>query len=303
MRGRPQPGVMLFSKAVGATSFSVVREVQAAIAKEPGKSWKVCHAGALDPFATGLLPVLVGSATRLFERVHELPKTYEATVVWGAETDNGDGGGVVVERGDASALTAQQLDESLAGFIGWTKQVPPATSNKRVDGERAHEKAHRGEAVDLEPVQVYLHEAKWLSHALPQSSVLQLTCRGGYYVRSLARDLGRLLGCRAHLSALNRTQIGPWRTPAFEEPLSLLGADGLGWMSVLPLHDDEWGQLKTADVTASVRAKPRPPKWTVPENFPRPPELFVGVHLDRVVALLERREGGYGVHTSLLPPF
>lgn len=294
---------MLFSKAVGATSFSVVREVQAAIAAVPGKPWKVCHAGALDPFATGLLPVLVGSATKVFERVHELPKTYEATVVWGAETDNGDGGGAVVERGDASTLTAQQLDEALAHFIGWAKQVPPATSNKRVDGERAYVKAHRQEAVDLEPVQVYLHEAKWLRHALPQSSVLQLTCRGGYYVRSLARDLGRLLGCRAHLSTLNRTQIGPWHTPENDEPLSLRGADALGWMPVLPLHDDEWGQLKTADVTVSVRAKPRPPKWTVPENFPRPAELFVGVHLDRVVALLERREGGFGVHTSLLPPF
>lgn len=301
--GRPGPGVRLLHKPAGVTSFSIVREVQAALEASPGKAWKVCHAGALDPFATGLLPVLIGSATRLFERVHELPKTYEATVAWGVETDTGDPGGATVTTGDASTLDPGKLDEALLGHIGWTKQVPPATSNKRVDGERAYAKAHRGEAVSLPAEDVYLHRAEWVSHALPASSVLRLTCRGGFYVRSLARDVGRLLGCGAHLTSLTRTFIGPWRDPGEGRVEALAGADAVPWLATLELHDDEWGQLKLEKGVVSVRAKPRPPSWTVPKGFPTPGPLVVATHLRRVVALLEPREGGYAVHTSLLPPF
>lgn len=301
--GRPGPGVRLLHKPVGVTSHALVREVQAALDAVPGKRWKLCHAGALDPFATGLLPILVGSATKLFERVHELPKTYEATVAFGCETATGDPGGAVVQTGDARALTPAVLDAALLPHLGWTKQVPPATSNKRVGGERAYEKAHRGEAVDLPPVDVFLHEATWVSHALPRESVLRLTCRGGFYVRSLARDLGRALGCGAHLTRLTRTQVGPWRDPGEGRVTALEGVDAVSWFSSLALQDDEWGQLKAAGRVVSVRAKPKGPTWTPPAGFPAPPALVVATHLGRVVALLEARPGGYAVHTALLPPF
>lgn len=302
--GRPGPGVRLLHKPAGVTSHTLVRQVQAALEAVPGKAWKVCHAGALDPFATGLLPMLIGSATKLFERVHELPKTYEATVAFGAETDTGDAGGLVVRSGDAAALTAPTLEAALAPHLGWTKQVPPATSNKRVDGERAYVKAHRGEPVDLPPADVFLHQAAWVSHALPRSSVLRLTCRGGFYVRSLARDLGRALGCGAHLTALTRTQIGPWGDPGDGAVTALAGPDAVSWLPTLTLHDDEWGQLKAdGDRVVSVRARPKGPAWKMPDGFPPPSPLFVATHLGRVVALLEPRPGGYAVHTSLLPPF
>src|SRR5205085_314882 len=104
-------------------------------------------------------------------------------------------------QGDASAMMPQDLDAALAGFLGWRDQVPPATSAKKIGGEPAYKKAHRGEEVVLPPSRVYLHEARWLSHDLPGKSRLLLTCRGGYYVRALARDLGRRLGCGGHLSA------------------------------------------------------------------------------------------------------
>lgn len=299
---RPQPGVELVFKPANVTSFALVKAVQERLVAMPGRAWKVCHAGALDPFATGLVPVLIGAATKLFELVHELPKTYVATLRWGTETDTGDPGGAVVHTHDASALTFRALDDTLAGFVGFGKQVPPATSNKRVDGERAYEKAHRGEVVELPPSDVYLHSAKWLRHQLPVSSELELVCRGGYYVRSLARDLGRALGCGAHLSTLERRHIGPWSTPDPDRPVAIAGVEAFPWLETLVLQDDEWGALKVSEGTVSVRARPKAAKWPWPRTFPTPPERILAVHQGRGVALLTRAEGGVRVEQLLLPP-
>src|SRR5690348_5505864 len=131
------PGIVLMHKPVGPTSFSLVRAAMEEV-KVEGRRLKLCHGGTLDPFASGLLLMLVGPATRLFEHLHAVPKVYDATVRWGTETDNGDPLGRVVAERDASGLTADRLDEALSAFVGWHDQVPPATSNKRVDGERAY---------------------------------------------------------------------------------------------------------------------------------------------------------------------
>jgi tRNA pseudouridine55 synthase len=148
-------GIHLLHKPAGPTSFSLV---QPFLADARGRKPRlpVCHGGALDPFADGLLPILVGRATRVFELLHPIPKEYEAEVAWGAETDNGDPLGTVVARGDASALDPGRLEHALQSVLGWREQVPPATSNKRVGGERAYVRAHRGEEVELPPVRVYL---------------------------------------------------------------------------------------------------------------------------------------------------
>ena len=175
-------------------------------AREGRERPRVCHGGTLDPFASGLLLILVEPATRLFDHLHAIPKVYEATVRWGIETDNGDPGGKVTFTGDASALNAAQLDAALATFVGWHDQIPHATSAKRIDGERAYLKAHRGETVVMPASRVYLHEARWLGHNLPGESRLRMIVRGGYYVRALVRDLGRMLGCGGHLSGLHRTR-------------------------------------------------------------------------------------------------
>src|SRR5438874_1771682 len=137
-------GIHLLHKPAGPTSFSMVRPfLEEARGRRPRLA--VCHGGALDPFAEGLLPILVGRATRVFELLHPIPKEYEAEVSWGAETDNGDPLGAVVAQGDASGLDPRALDGALEQFVGWRDQVPPATSNKRVGGERAYARAHRGE--------------------------------------------------------------------------------------------------------------------------------------------------------------
>ncbi len=205
-RTSPVDGIWRVHKSPGETSFSRFRATIASLEAEVGCRLRACHGGTLDPFAHGLLLVLVGDWVHAFDAIHTLPKTYVADLRWGVETDNGDPTGQVVATADAPR---GDRDAALASFLGWQEQVPPATSAKKVEGEPAYRKAHRGELVSLAPSRVYLHSARWLIHH-DAFSRLELVCRGGYYVRSLARDLGRLLDSRAHLSALSRPRIGPF---------------------------------------------------------------------------------------------
>jgi len=282
-----EPGIHLLHKPAGPTSFSLVQPfLEAARGRKPRIA--VCHGGALDPFAQGLLPILVGRATRAFELLHAVPKEYEAEVAWGAETDNGDPLGRVIERGDASGLDPARLDVALAPFTGWTEQVPPATSNKRVGGERAYALAHRGELVQLPPVRVYLHEARWIWHDLPRASGLRLVVRGGFYVRSLVRDLGRALGSRAHLSRLARTAIGPWRDPGPQGGRLVRGADILPWSRARAIDEREARALRSGPIGLGVL---RPPEWALPSHFPDPRAPVRALLDGALVALLRERDG------------
>src|SRR3954471_15535510 len=137
------PGIYLVHKPAGETSFSLVQRFmeEVRLAGPPRGKPAVCHGGALDPFAEGLVLLLAGQATRLMDLIHPVPKTYLATIAWGTETNNGDLLGEPVQRGDASALTAARIEAALPGFLGLRDQIPPVFSNKRVGGERAYEKA------------------------------------------------------------------------------------------------------------------------------------------------------------------
>jgi len=282
-----EPGIHLVHKPRGPTSFAVVQPFLAE-ARLHRPKLAVCHGGALDPFAEGLLPILVGRATRLFELLHPIPKEYEAEVAWGSETDNGDPLGQVIARGDASQLDPGRLDELLARFAGWREQVPPATSNKRIGGERAYVRAHRGEEVQLPPARVYLHDARWLWHDLPRASGLRLVVRGGYYVRALARDLGRELGCRAHLSRLSRTAIGPWRDPGSGDRALARGPDVLPWTRVRVLDQSEARALHGGSIP---RGELRAPDWPLPAGFPDPDAPVRAVLDGALVAMLRERDG------------
>lgn len=284
-----KPGIYLAHKPVGDTSFSLVRAFMAELQAQPGKRLSVCHGGTLDPFAEGLLLLLVGQATRVMDLIHPVPKRYVAEVVWGAETDNGDLLGRVVHQGDTSQLTPQALDTVLARFRGWHNQVPPATSAKKVDGEPAYKKAHRGEEVVLPPSRVYLHEARWLSHELPRSSRLELTCRGGFYVRALARDMGRALGCGAHLSRLHRVAIGPWEDPGPGQRVGLHGRAVLPWCATRELSDAEVGELRRERPIPQGRLLP--PDWRLLAGFPDPEAPVRGFHQGRLVMLLRAQAG------------
>src|SRR5262249_49948047 len=146
--------------------------------------------------------------------------------------------------GDPSGLSIRQLEAALATFVGWQDQIPPTTSAKRIGGERAYLKAHRGESVVMPATRVYLHEASWTRHDLPRQSELRLTVRGGYYVRALVRDLGRLVGCGAHLTTLQRTAIGPWTDPGPGVSIQLHGRQLLPWAATRLLSDQEVGDLR-----------------------------------------------------------
>lgn len=277
---RTPSALWLAHKSVGATSVSLVDALRAEHAGD--SRLRVSHGGALDPFAEGLVVLLVGAANRLFERLHDAPKVYRATLRWGAETDTGDGGGVITFEGATGELTPEALEAALVPFLGWTQQVPPSTSNKRVDGERAYVRAHRGEVFELPASRVYAQSLRWLAHDLPRQSELELVVRGGYYVRSIARDLGRALGAGAHLTGLVRTAIGPYRDPGPGTRTQLRGSDVLPWLPTIQLDDAAWGAVRRGGELPDTRR--RPPRWPLPKGFPVPPSLRVE-HLGRLVAL------------------
>lgn len=290
-----QPGIRFVHKPAGPTSASLVREVVDEFASR-GVKMPVSHGGTLDPFAQGLVILLAGQATRLIDHLHAVPKIYEAYVAWGVETDNGDPGGSVVRQGDPSGLIADRIETVSAGFIGWHEQVPPATSAKRINGERAYEKAHRGEVVELPPSRVYLHELTWLQHDLPRSSRVRLCVRGGFYVRSFVRDLGRALGCGAHVSRLARVAIGPWSDPGPGRSVDVSGEGLLPWLRARELSDTErqavaqGRSIPTGLVTDGA--------WRVPKGFPEPEGPVRGLYRRKLVSML--RDDGEGHLTPLM---
>ncbi|HJV49719.1 MAG TPA: tRNA pseudouridine(55) synthase TruB [Geothrix sp.] len=292
-----ESGIHLVHKTVGQSSFDVIRGFKHRAYEAGQKKLALGHGGTLDPFAKGLLLVLAGQATRLMELMHPLPKTYVAEVAWGVETDTCDLQGLPLGEAVAADLSPEALDAALAPFLGWTDQVPPATSAKKIDGEAAYKKAHRGELVLMKPSRVFLLSARWLSHDLPRSSRLEITCRGGFYVRSLARDLGRALGCGAHLSALHRTAIGPWADPGEGLERLLKGPDLLPWCASRHLSDEE------ADHLSHGRAIPagesQPAIWTLPDGFPDPGAPLRALHEGRLVALLKPAEEGLRTFANL----
>jgi tRNA pseudouridine55 synthase len=201
-RTRDRDGLLLVDKPAGMTSHDVVLAARRAI----GES-RIGHAGTLDPFATGLLVLLVGRATRLLPYMSGEPKRYSATIRFGSETDTGDLHGTVVRTApppDHDAVVA-----AVRELTGTILQVPPAFSAKRVGGKRAYELARKGDAPELEAEPVTVHE--WRLGAWRDNDLdVEIVCGGGTYIRALARDLGRLTNSAAHLVALRRTGAGPF---------------------------------------------------------------------------------------------
>jgi tRNA pseudouridine55 synthase len=171
---------------------------------------KVGHTGTLDPFATGLLVLCLGKATRLSHYITSWDKEYEGSIRLGTETDTDDATGIVVFASDRVAVTREKLDELLDRFRGTIQQLPPRFSAKKREGVPSYRLARRGEAVELTPVSVRIHRLEIVSLDLPLVH-FRAHCSKGTYMRSLARDLGRALGCGAHLAGLRRTGIGHLR--------------------------------------------------------------------------------------------
>ena len=195
-------GLLLVDKPAGCTSHDVV-----AIARRALGVRRVGHGGTLDPFATGLLVLLVGRATRLLPYLEGEPKVYAATIRLGDETDTDDATGRVVRAAPVPDRAA--VEQAMRGLTGTIQQRPPAYSAKQVAGQRAHAAARRGAPIDLAPAAVTVHE--WIVHEWRRDEVdVTVTCSAGTYVRALARDVGRAAGSAAHLGALRRLRSGPF---------------------------------------------------------------------------------------------
>lgn len=193
-------------KPAGITSHDVVSVARRALGEK-----RIGHAGTLDPFATGLLVLLTGRATRVLPYVEGDPKEYEATIRWGAETDTDDATGRVTREATIAVPTREAIERGIAALTGRIEQTPPSYSAKQVDGRRAHEAARRGEPLTLTPVPVHVHS--WVVRAHREGdgeTDVTIRCGAGTYIRALARDLGRATNGAAHLAALRRTRSGPF---------------------------------------------------------------------------------------------
>ena len=212
-------GWIALDKPLGMTSTHAVAVVRRLLnAKKAG------HAGTLDPLASGLLPLAFGEATKTVPYVVDGEKAYRFTVTFGIETDTDDSEGRIVSQSGQRPSESQIL-AALPRFTGAVTQVPPRFSAIKIDGERAYDLARGGEAVELQPRIVEIHKLTLISFD-GQSAVLEAECGKGTYVRAIARDLGRLLGCYGYVTALRRTRVGPF-TEADAVPLSALEADAL----------------------------------------------------------------------------
>ena len=212
----PVQGLLLVDKPAGMTSHDVVQHVRRVYGER-----SIGHLGTLDPFATGLLVLLLGRATRLATFLDTEPKVYEAAIRFGTETDTDDETGTVIRT--APTPPESDVRSSLKTLTGKIAQVPPAYSAKSVDGTRAYDAARRGEPMDLPAVDVTVHS--WDIKGFREETLSAVvTCSGGTYIRALARDLGRLTSSAAHLASLRRTRVGEFDIQN-AATLEMLGAD------------------------------------------------------------------------------
>jgi tRNA pseudouridine55 synthase len=196
-------GWVVLDKPVGMTSTHAVSRL-----KRIFNAKKAGHAGTLDPLASGILPIAFGEATKTVPFVQDGEKAYRFTVRWGIETDTDDSDGKSVAQSELRP-SASDILAQLPRFIGTIQQKPPAFSAIKINGERAYDLARDGETPDLAFRSVTIHTLDLLKTDA-DSAVFEARCGKGTYVRAIARDLGRLLGCLGHVTALRRTRVGPF---------------------------------------------------------------------------------------------
>jgi tRNA pseudouridine55 synthase len=244
-RGRNISGVLLLDKPIGVTSNKALQEV-----KFLYKAAKAGHTGSLDPLATGLLPICFGEATKLSAFLLDADKHYRVKVKLGETTTTADAEGEVVERADPSGVSEAMVREVLVEFLGEQQQLPPMYSAIKHQGERLYKLARQGLEVEREPRTIHLYSLDLLSFELPEFE-LDVHCSKGTYVRTLAEDIGKRLGCGAHVSGLRRTGVGPYDDQSMvtlEEVQAAFAdqrfSDMDGWLLPLESALAEWPEVK-----------------------------------------------------------
>ena len=283
-KGRDVSGWLLVDKPAGVGSTDVVGRVRWALdAKKAG------HAGTLDPDATGLLAVALGEATKTVPYLTDALKAYDFTVAWGAETSTDDAAGEVLRRSDARPA-AEAIEAALPAFRGEILQVPPAVSAVKVDGARAYDLAREGEDLDLAARPLWV-ESLTLLECGAETARLEMVCGKGGYVRSIARDLGRTLGCLGHVATLRRVWSGPFdveQAVPFDRIDRASIDDLLGDLARDLQHDEATAEAALALIRVAYAPLP---VLDSPEAALAPGALEVGAEIDPGVPVLRADDG------------
>ncbi|MDX2287472.1 MAG: tRNA pseudouridine(55) synthase TruB [Hyphomicrobiaceae bacterium] len=257
-KGRPVNGWLILDKRLGMTSTQAL-----GAARRLFDAQKAGHAGTLDPLATGVLPIAFGEATKTVSYAVDGEKAYRFTVRWGQETATDDTEGEVTARSDRRP-TIEDIEDQLDDFIGEISQVPPQFSAIKVDGNRAYDLARDGEQVDLKARTVIIDDLRVIDMPDDDTTVFEADCGPGTYVRAIARDLGRVLGCHGHVIALRRLKVGPFPEEAavtlemLDEAFAEGGLEALaGFLQPVaaPLDDLTELSVSTADAASLARGQ------------------------------------------------
>lgn len=241
-------GLLIVNKPVGPTSHDIVYKVR----KWSGER-RVGHTGTLDPLASGVLIICLGTATRISEYILHSDKRYTAVVRLGQSTATYDSQGTILEQRPVD-LTRTQIDQALERFRGTINQTPPSYSAIQIGGKRAYEMAREGEEVELKPRTVTIHALEVLSWKSPDLTV-DITCSSGTYIRSIANDLGAALGCGGHIAGLTRTATGPFTLDDAHDLDELQNLRPLGFLQLMRPTEDallQWPEIRL-DVEGATR--------------------------------------------------
>ena len=238
---RMMNGVLNLNKPSGVTSRDVVNKVVRVV----GRRVKVGHAGTLDPLASGVLVVCLGSATRLIEYVQRQTKTYRTVVLLGCHSDTLDADGTITSVKEARPAAIKAVRPAVATLVGTYLQRPPDYSALKVRGRRAYDLARAGESVELDPRVVTIHAIEILAYEWPRLE-LEVVCEGGTYIRSIARDIGTLLMCGGIVEVLVRTRIGSFTIEDAVDP-ETLSAETIARAILPPIA--ALGQLPSAQLS------------------------------------------------------
>ena len=241
-------GILILNKPQGISSMDAVRKVKRASGIK-----RVGHGGTLDPMATGVIPILLGRATRLMEYMLDSSKEYAGEVCLGVSTDTYDADGQITIRRDSSGVTEEQVENVLLHFLGRIEQTPPMFSALKRRGKRLYELARQGIEVQREPRTMTVHSIR-LTDWRPPIATVQIECSRGFYMRSLAHDIGVELGCGAHLQSLTRLRTGRLRIADAVSIESVQRSFQEGWWRELLISPDSvLGNLRALVVSERER--------------------------------------------------
>jgi len=250
-KGRNVQGILLLDKPLGETSNSALQQV-----KRLYQARKAGHTGSLDPLANGLLPICFGAATKISAFLLDADKRYWVRVRLGETTTTADAEGDVVERRPVEGVDEARVQQVLQQFRGEIQQIPPMYSALKHKGERLYKLARAGVEVEREPRTVHIHRLELAHFGLPEIE-LEVNCTKGTYVRTLAEEIGNVLGCGAHVTGLRRTGVGPYNADqlvTMEQIASVLESDGLAGLDKLLLPVESalahWPEIKLSPDSA-----------------------------------------------------